>query len=183
MNRALQSLSIKNRQDLLNDLVRFFEQRLEPLLQSGGYSQDAVSAVMFFAKDNPLYTLKGRLDAIKELKQAADYETFLLAIKRINNIAPKDAVPPVDNKLFAHDEETRLYADIKAVTPKIHASLKRDRYFDAIRLIMTLKDPINNFFDKVLVMDKNEEIKQNRLSLIKDIQSLAFEIADFSKLN
>ena len=183
LNRALQSLSIKNRQDLLNDLVRFFEQRLEPLLQSGGYSQDAVSAVMFFAKDNPLYTLKGRLDAIKELKQAADYETFLLAIKRINNIAPKDAVPPVDNKLFAHDEETRLYADIKAVTPKIHASLKRDRYFDAIRLIMTLKDPINNFFDKVLVMDKNEEIKQNRLSLIKDIQSLAMEIADFSKLN
>jgi glycyl-tRNA synthetase beta chain len=48
---------------------------------------------------------------------------------------------------------------------------------------MTLKEPVNLFFDKVLIMDKDEAVKQNRLSLIKTIQSLGLQIADFSKLS
>jgi glycyl-tRNA synthetase beta chain len=48
---------------------------------------------------------------------------------------------------------------------------------------MTLKEPVNLFFDKVLVMDKDTIIKQNRLSLIKTIQTLGLQIADFSKLS
>jgi glycyl-tRNA synthetase beta chain len=43
--------------------------------------------------------------------------------------------------------------------------------------------PVNNFFDKVLVMDKNEEIKQNRLALLKAIWTVALTMADFSKLS
>ncbi len=167
---------------LLDDLIKFFEQRIEPLFQSHGYPLDSISAVMNFAKDKPLYTIKERLDAIQKFKEDPDYESFLLAIKRVNNIAPKNDVPPVNTEMFIQEEEKNLYKEVESITLEISSLIEKNKYYDAIKLLLSLKEPINSFFDKVLVMDKNEEIKQNRLSLIKNIQKLAFQIADFSKL-
>jgi glycyl-tRNA synthetase beta chain len=56
-------------------------------------------------------------------------------------------------------------------------------YREAIGLFTTLTVPINNFFDNVLVMDKREEIKQNRLSLLNDIWKTASSVADFSRIS
>lgn len=170
---------------LKDDLIKFFEQRIEPLFQSQGYPLDSISSVMNFVKDMPLYTIKERLDAIQKLKDEPDYESFLLAIKRVNNIAPKDnyELRVVSLELFQQQEEKDLYEAVKAITPQIDSLLDENRYYDAIKLLSSLKESINRFFDKVLVMDKNEEIKQNRLSLIKNIQKLALQIADFSKLS
>ncbi|MFH1026154.1 MAG: DALR anticodon-binding domain-containing protein, partial [Nitrospirota bacterium] len=57
------------------------------------------------------------------------------------------------------------------------------KYYDALILLSSLTDYVNNFFDKVLVMDKNEEIKMNRLSLLNEIWKTVSTIADFSKLS
>jgi glycyl-tRNA synthetase beta chain len=179
----LNSLLVTHYSLLLNDLIKFFEQRIEPLFQSHGYPPDSISAVMNFVKDKPLYTVKERLDAIEKFKKDPDYESFILAIKRVNNISPKNEVPPVNTAMFVQEEEKNLYEEVESITPEISSLIKEDKYYDAIRLLSSLKESINRFFDKVLVMDKNEEIKQNRLSLIKTIQKLARQIADFSKLS
>lgn len=184
LDRALQPFDIKNRQNLLNDIIKFFEQRIEYLFLSNGYSADSISAIINFAKDKPLYTLKERLDAIKKFKEEdADYDSFLLVIKRVNNIAPKNEPLSVKKELFVHEEEVSLFNELELITPQIHSILEQDKYYDAIKLLKTLKEPINRFFDRVLVMDKKEEVKLNRLSLIKNIQLLAQQIADFSKLS
>jgi glycyl-tRNA synthetase beta chain len=184
LDMALQPFDIKNRQNLLNDIIKFFEQRIEYLFLSNGYSADSISAIINFAKDKPLYTLKERLDAIKKFKEEdADYDSFLLVIKRVNNIAPKNEPLSVKKELFVHEEEVSLFNELELITPQIHSILEQDKYYDAIKLLKTLKEPINRFFDRVLVMDKKEEVKLNRLSLIKNIQLLALEIADFSKLS
>ncbi|MBI3593116.1 MAG: glycine--tRNA ligase subunit beta, partial [Nitrospirae bacterium] len=183
LDKALQPFKLKNRASVINDLIRFFEQRIEFLLQTYGYPSDSISAVMSFVKNKPLYAVKERVDAIQQFKGEPDYDAFLLAIKRINNIAPKSEVPPVNKELFAQEEETLLYKEVEALAPQIYSLLDADNYYGAIKLLQTLKEPINRFFDKVLIMDKNEEIKQNRLSLVKNIQTLAQEIADFSKLS
>jgi glycyl-tRNA synthetase beta chain len=164
------------------DLVEFFEQRIEPLFQSHGYPLDCISAVMNFVKDKPLYTVKERLDAIQKFKEDSDYESFILAIKRVNNISPKNEVPSVNAEMFVQEEEKNLYEEVESITPEINSLLEENEYYDAIRLLSSLEESINSFFDNVLVMDKNEEIKNNRLSLIKNIQQLALRIADFSKL-
>ncbi len=173
---SLQPSAIKN------DLIKFFEQRIEPLFQSQGYPLDSISAIIHFVKDKPLYSLKERLDAIQRLKKDPDYESFLLAIKRVNNIAPKNEVPPVNQQLFEQKEETMLNKEVESLALQINSLLDENKYYDAIKTLMTLKESINSFFDKVLVMDKNEVIKNNRLSLIKNIQNIALQIADFSKL-
>lgn len=165
-----------------NTLIEFFEQRIEPLFQSYNYPLDSISAIMGFVKDNPFYTLKERLDAIQRFKKDPDYESVLLSIKRVNNIAPKNEVPPVNTKMFVQEEEAILYKEFKSIASMIESLLGENKYYEAIRTLSNLKEPINSFFDKVLVMDKNEEIKQNRLALIKNIHKLALQIIDFSKL-
>lgn len=168
---------------LKDDIIKFFEQRIEPLLQSYGYPPDSISAVISFVKESPLHTIKERLNAIQKLKEDPDYESFLLAIKRVNNIAPKTEAPSVNSELFSQEEEGILHKGVVSITPEINSLVAENRYYDAIKLLSSLKESINRFFDKVLVMDKNEDIKQNRLSLIKNIQKLALQIADFSKLS
>lgn len=179
----LNSLLVARYSLLLDDLIKFFEQRIEPLFQSHGYPLDSISAVMNFVKDKPLYTVKERLDAIQKFKEDPDYESFILAIKRVNNIASKNEAPPVNTGLFTEEEESMLYKEVESIATGINSLVSENKYYDAIKILSSLKNPINKFFDKVLVMDKNEDIKQNRLSLIKNIQKLAFQIADFSKLS
>ncbi len=178
---ALNAFDIENRQDVLNDIAKFFEQRLDPLFVLKGYSPDCIASVMNYAKNNPIYALKERLEAVQRFKEDPDYDSFILAIKRINNIAPKYDVPSVNQGLFS-DEEMLLHKEFESVSDKINSLMSLNKYSEALELIKTLKEPINRFFDKVLIMDKREDIKLNRLSLIRQIQILAQQIADFSKL-
>ena len=70
-----------------------------------------------------------------------------------------------------------------ALKSQIKSLLEEKRYFDAILLLADITGPINNFFERVLVMDKNEGIKLNRLALLKEAWVTAITIADFSKLH
>lgn len=181
--KALQPFRLKNKKVVIEEIMRFFEQRMEPLFQASGYTPDVISAVASFAESNPLFTLRERMDALQQFKGSEDYTAFLLSVKRVNNIAPKDEVPAVSAELFVEEEERMLHQEVVTISPLLEKTVKEGKYLDAIKLLLTLKEPITRFFDKVLIMDKDENIKQNRLALIKNMQSLARRIADFSKLS
>ena len=183
LEMALKPYSINDTDGVINSIVRFFEQRFDPIFQAAGYSSDVISAVVPFVRKMPFYLIRDRLDALKQLKGDAECEGFLLIIKRINNIAPKVDVPAVNKDLLVQEEEKSLHAAIETIAPQISSLLARNESAEAIKILMTLKEPVNLFFDKVLIMDKDEAIKQNRLSLIKTIQGLGLQIADFSKLS
>lgn len=180
--KALQPCQSDKTASILEDMLKFYEQRLEVLLNQG-YTADCVSAVTCFAKDEPLYTVKDRLEALKKFKAVADYEGFLLSFKRINNIAPEGKSGPVKKELFSQEEEVVLYSAAESAASKLYPLLALERYSDSLEVLLTLKEPVNRFFDKVLVMDKNEDIKNNRLALIKYIQTVGRQLADFSKLS
>lgn len=179
---ALKPHEVKDKRELMNTLMKFFEQRIDYIFQSQGYAEDFIASVMPFAWTQPLYRVKERLKAIIQFKNDPDFDSLLLSIKRINNIAPKGTTPPVKRDLFMQEEESLLYQAFETVGLKVNSQLEAHEYHGALESLKVLKNPINNFFDKVLVMDKNEEIKDNRLSLIKEIQALAIQIVDFSRL-
>ena len=179
---ALKPYDIKDKEGVISSIVRFFEQRFDPIFQPAGYSADVIASVIHFVGDKPLFIIKDRMDALMQLKANSDYEDFVLVIKRINNIASKTDVPPVNKSLFAHEEEELLYSAVETAAPQILTCIEKNEPSEAINILINLKDPVNRFFDKVLIMDKNEDIKQNRLSLIKTIQSIGHQIADLSKL-
>jgi glycyl-tRNA synthetase beta chain len=182
-NKALQPFKVKNKAAIIEDIMRFFEQRMEPLFQAAGYPVDIISSVEDFCKSHPLHTLRERMNALQQFKKGPEYASFLLALKRVNNIAPKDEGLSVNSDLFAEEEEKNLHKEVQRIAPHIQKLVDDSRYLDAVGRLLTLKEPINCFFDKVLVMDKDKSVKLNRLSLLKSIQFLARQIADFSKLS
>jgi glycyl-tRNA synthetase beta chain len=163
-------------------IFQFFEQRFESVFSEKGYDSDLIQSVLFMLLHQPLKDVEGRLDALKRFKEDKGYNTFLLAIKRVYNILPKKEVPAVEAHLLIEEAERNLKERLDSIKPDLLGLLDEKRYDDAINLLTSLTDPVNQFFDHVLVMDKREEIKQNRLALLKEVWKTVSKIADFSRL-
>lgn len=176
------SLNQKASSKTADDLVAFFEQRIEPLFISTGFTIDVISAVSTFASSRPLHALKSRASALQAFKQMPESESFLMALKRINNIVIKDSGSVLKESLLTLAEEKELYAVLTSASPLVTKAIGENDFGAAIEALFSLRGPVNNFFDKVLVMDKDDAIKNNRLALLKQIQSVYMEIADFSRL-
>jgi len=160
----------------------FFEQRFEPVFSDRGYSSDLVQSILPMSLDLNLKDMEGRLDALKRFKEDKDCDNFLLAIKRVHNIIPKKIGPGLKTELLVEEAEKGLKERLDSIRSHLPVLLQERRHSDAISLLVSLTDPINHFFDRVLVMDKREEIKQNRLALLLEVWRIATTIADFSKL-
>ncbi|HIJ59968.1 MAG TPA: glycine--tRNA ligase subunit beta [Nitrospirae bacterium] len=172
-----------NKQQVLAELLRFFEQRIEFYMQNAGYPQDIINSLLFYSTKIPLYSLIIRAEALKTFRDKAYYNSLLLGLKRVYNIAPKsDFKPLINNSLFFETEERILYDNYSQLQKEIEGLVNDERFIDAIDRIASLETSINDFFDKVLVMDKRDEIRHNRLSMLFNIKKMTLQIADFSKL-
>jgi len=163
-------------------ISQFFEQRFEPVFSERGYEFDIIQSILSISLDHTLMDVEGRLDALKRFRKEGDYNSFILAIKRVYNILPKKAVTELKTELLIEEAEKSLKENLDAMKLGLLRLLEERRYFDAISLLASLTDSINKFFEQVLVMDKREEIKQNRLALLGEVWKTASIITDFSKL-
>ena len=104
-------------------------------------------------------------------------------VKRVCNILKKhnkENLPKVNEKLLKEKEEKELYEKIKSVDKK---SLNKEPH-KTFKLFASFKDKLENFFNKIMVNVENEEIKLNRLSLLREVETILTEtIADLSELN
>ncbi len=171
----------KAKEKIEEKIFQFFEQRLEYTFSDLGYNLDLIQSILPFSLDVQLEDIKERLDAAEKFKEKREYNDFLIAIKRVNNIIPKAGIPELKAELLIEDPEKRLKEKLDSVRSDLTVLLKDRKYYDAIDLLSSLTVPINHFFDHVLVMDKQEEIKQNRLALLNEIWRTVSTIADFSK--
>ncbi len=181
--KALSFLSgIKIKEGTSAAIAGFMEQRVDFILSSMGYEQDLVKALLPLSVKYPLKAIADRLEALKQFRDEEIYPDFLLAIKRVNNIIPKTALPEVREDLLVQDEEKALFMAYSGIREKAYAETAAADYTAGLRTLSGITSTVNSFFDRVLVMDKNEEIKNNRLALLSGIWSVALELADFSKL-
>jgi glycyl-tRNA synthetase beta chain len=184
IDRALENLSgISILQETRKNILQSFENRIEMVFSDQGYSHDLIQSILPLSVDLELREIKERLDAIQKFKEDIKYNDFLLAIKRVNNIIPEAAIPVLKTELLIEEPEKMLKEKLDSVRSDLTSLLKDGRYSDAINLLASLTDPINYFFDRVLVMDKREEIKSNRLALLSELWRTISTIADFSKLS
>ena len=172
---------IKVPEPVMENIMNFMAQRTEFILSSAGYQQEIIRAVLQLSFSNPLQSITARIQAIAAAQKEATFPDFLLAIKRVNNIVPKNPLPPARPSLFQQDEEKDLYAAVASARETLMPALATRDFSAALKAILPITSFVNSFFDKVLVMDKREEIKTNRLSLLKEVWETVAPIADFSK--
>jgi glycyl-tRNA synthetase beta chain len=166
---------------LKQDLYGFFGQRLSYILTAEGYSHDTVDAVLSSGFDIPC-DINAKVKALTGLRERDEFYPFVTALKRVINIIPREFNGQTREDLFKEDAEKRLYAayrDVKAVCEK---RLEVQDFSVALESLFSLREPVDVFFEKVLVMDKEEKIRNNRFSLLNRIKELSLKIADFSKL-
>jgi glycyl-tRNA synthetase beta chain len=184
IDTALKNLpAIKDPGETRENILQFFEIRLETVFSDQGYSPDIIQSILPLSLHVQLNDIKERFDAVQKFKDDKMYNDFLIAMKRVNNIIPETVPPELKTDLLIEEPEKRLNEKLCSVKSGLTVLFKDRKYYDAINLISSLTDPVNQFFDRVLVMDKREEIRQNRLALLNDIWRTASTIADFSKLS
>jgi glycyl-tRNA synthetase beta chain len=181
--KALQNLPVlKSKGNVLEKILGFMEQRVEFVLSSSGYDHEMTRAVLPLSSVSPLKAVAGRIDALSKFREESVFSDFLLAIKRVSNILPKTPLPPVREDILLQDEEKALHSCLQDLRERISPLVAEERFLDALLVLSGITPPVNAFFDKVLVMDKREEVKTNRLSLLHEIWKMALPLADFSKI-
>ena len=166
---------------LQNDVADFMKLRLKNVLADAGIRYDVVDAVFVTVDD--IYGVFLRAQAVNEaVKQ--DMEKTIQAFVRTGNIARKaeDVQAAVEADLLAEQVEKDLCKAYEAAASKVEKKIVAQDYAGAIATLSQLAAPIDAFFDGVMVMDKDEKIKNNRLGLLKLVDNLICQVADFSKI-
>ncbi|NJD61626.1 MAG: glycine--tRNA ligase subunit beta [Deltaproteobacteria bacterium] len=186
VDRSLATLSAKLTApagEVKRKVMEFFEGRLFNLWTSQGTPGDLADAIVA-AGLTDMADLRAKLSALVAFRSEAAFEPLAEVFKRAINITKAyDGPPNVSEALFEHDEEKALYRAATEVSGRVASAAGNGRYDEAFREMARLQPLVSAFFDKVLVMAKDEKVKNNRLALLKGLSSLFARVADFSRIS
>lgn len=170
---------------LVEEAAEFVRDRLAGwLTDEEGLDADVVAAVVPAAGANPL-DARARGRALDELRRARreDFEALAAGFKRAKNILRKDSAEgSPEPALLAEDAEKALFEAFRAVDGRVAAAQAEHRYADAFADLAGLRAPIDEFFDRVLVLAEDENVRANRLRLLGRIVDRIQGLADLARL-
>lgn len=165
-------------------LSDFITERMRRYFLEQEFSADTLAAVIAVQSSEPL-DFKERLNAVNQFRNLAEAESLAAANKRIANILKKhDGEIPsnIDEALLQEDAEKNLYQSVRNSSDEVKNLLANKDYAKALTQLASLKEPVDTFFDDVMVNCEDEAIKNNRLALLQNINTLFLGIADISLL-
>ncbi len=171
----------------VDNIIDFFAQRLKGYFASLGFSTKLVDASIGAGID-VLPILKKRLEALLEFSKRDDFESGVLTFKRAYNIIKKQGEKEGElsgvfkDSLLKEPQEKRLAEVIRKISPKWDKLWKEEKFLDLFMLLFELKPVVDEFFDNVLVMCEDRELRINRLNLLKALTTKLSLLADFSAL-
>ena len=168
----------------LERLVDFVLERLRHYYLERGFSLDEFNAVHVLKPARPVEFDK-RLRAVAEFRALEECSDLIASNKRIGNILKRtDSFDSstIDVDRFCDPTEKMLYDRASDLREQVAQLIKASRYSEVLSLLAVLRDPIDEFFDNVMVMDENRELRENRIALVAFVYSLFQEVADLSQL-
>ena len=166
----------------------FFRERLEFYLKDvRGYAYDVVKAVLGADAEDVVDAL-ARAEAVRQVLHMPEFLAIGAACKRMRNIlrqAEEKGIAPAATFEYLPDsapEEKNLAAYIDINGPRVEAHRGKKEYGDALMLLSTAREPVDAFFDKVMVMVDDEKLRANRLALLRTLLKEFSTIADFSEI-
>jgi glycyl-tRNA synthetase beta chain len=152
-----------------------------------GYSYDVVNAVLAADPDD-IAGASARAEAVKQVRDMPEFLAIGAASKRVRNIlrqADENGVQVASKFEYLAseaDEAKLLAAKLDAMMPRVDEGRKKREYLNALLLLGTLREDVDRFFDKVMVMIEDDQLRANRLALLKDLLKEFSTIADFSEI-
>lgn len=167
-----------------SDLETFIYERVSGAMKEQGYSTGEVDAVISLRPDQ-LARVPAQLAAVRAFAALPEAAPLAAANKRVGNILKKAegaVAAHVDAKLLKEPAETALYEALRSVKPDADAAFERADYAGSLKALASLKAPVDDFFDKVMVNAEDPAVRANRLGLLATLHAAMNRVADISKL-
>ena len=173
----------KDKKEAGDSLKTFIYERLSNYLKDKNFTSNEVDAVI---SSRPCYLndIISKLEAIKKFSGLDQCKNLASANKRVSNILKKftGSIEKIDESLFEEVEEIQLFKTITKLNPVIIEALNKKNFIGALNSLVDLKEPIDQFFENVMVNSDNEKIKINRHNLLNQLHISLNSVADISKL-
>jgi glycyl-tRNA synthetase beta chain len=175
-----------HRPAVADEVYDFIAERFRGLLleRADGTSAEMIDAVFALRPRSPL-DADARLQALKQFLELPDAAVLCAINKRIANILRKahpDQGATVNSSLLTEDAERRLHHVLTELRGSVGRSIGARDYARSLHAVIELRDPVDDFFERIMVMDENLERRGNRLALLRDAQQLLGAVADLSRL-
>ncbi|MDD4803440.1 MAG: glycine--tRNA ligase subunit beta [Syntrophomonas sp.] len=171
----------RNQEETVNDLMDFILQRLRGIMLDRGVSFDVIDAVLFQAGGD-LSEIILRAEVIGKFKSASQWDDFQVVFNRSCNLSRKWDSTQVNAEVLEDDSEKSLYQHYLRIEPEFKKAIQEKNYETALGIMAGMRDDIDQFFDAVMVMVENNDLKAARLGILKSIADLCNYLADFSKV-
>lgn len=189
--KSLISVSAKLLEDKVDaskveqEVFDYILERLRAYYLDRDIMPDVFDAVSALSPSRPLDFDK-RIKAVTAFRQLSAAESLAAANKRVGNILKKSAVKEivaVDEKLLSEDAEKNLYQVLNSLSQTVEPMFDAGDYESALSQLSSLREPVDAFFDSVMVMADDEAIKNNRIALLSTMNQLFLRAADLSRLH
>lgn len=164
---------------IVSEIVEFFKGRLKNVLLDKGYDYDILDAVLKERTDD-LYDAYLRINELSKWKKSEEFLSIISSFNRVSNLASKCNDVSINTNLIIEDEEKVLLSAYEKTKTKFLNAIELRDYNGALESLKYLKVPIDNFFDNIMVMVEDNDIKNNRLSILKSISEMMNIFADLS---
>ncbi len=158
--------------------------RLSAYYHDQNIEVDVIQSVLAIKPTNPV-DLNKRVHAVNAFMALPAAKSLAAANKRSGNILKKikgELPSSINEKLLSDDAEKIFFATLNNLSDKVQQSIKASEYEQALNQLAELREPVDAFFDNVMVMDDDEAVRNNRIALLNNLRNLFMQIADLSKL-
>ncbi|MGL4403551.1 MAG: glycine--tRNA ligase subunit beta [Fusobacteriaceae bacterium] len=182
LNISLDILEAKNllkrkREDIFSDVLEFIRQRAINSFTEMGHRKDIIGAVLEH-EFNALTDAKIKIVALEEYSENENFQKFIQVLKRVGNISKECKSLDFNEELLQNEAEKELSNFIKEFEGKIQENLKDKNYTAYINNVVSSIPIVDRYFEEVMIMDRDENIKNNRLSQLKMLDSLYSKLAN-----
>ncbi|WP_286314648.1 glycine--tRNA ligase subunit beta, partial [Romboutsia ilealis] len=170
-----------NKEEVVNSIMEFFKERIKNLFRDLGIRYDVIDAILS-SEINDISDMYLRATELNNWLGKDELVEMLTAFNRVSTLAQKAVSSDVNVELLKEEAEINLYKEFNNIKIKVKELLNDKKYSEALDSFASLRPSIDDMFDSVMVMDKDEAIKNNRLGLLKQIYDTMLSICDLSKI-
>lgn len=168
---------------LVPQIMEFFKQRLRNLLMDQGIRYDVIDAVFADKRNDDMVDLAVRCKALAAYVEAGNAEPLVQVSVRVSNLCKKiEKEVAISGALFKDESENKLHEVIAAVSKEIIPEIVLYDYAAVLKAGEKVIEPVNAFFDNVMVMDEDENVKNNRLAMLEEVRGIVNAVGDLSLL-